>query len=47
MNGIILFHVVAIPLVFMLGRLSNKIAFLRVKAPRGSSVSEFMRSSRD
>jgi hypothetical protein len=47
MSGIILFHVIAIPLVFMLGRLSNKIAFLRVKAQRGSTVTEFMRHGRD
>ncbi|MBL0385752.1 hypothetical protein JJB07_03740 [Tumebacillus sp. ITR2] len=44
MNTIVLFHVVAIPLVFMLGRMSNKVAFLRVKAQRGSSVQDFLRT---
>ncbi|MCX7569313.1 hypothetical protein OS242_05010 [Tumebacillus sp. DT12] len=42
-SGILLFHLVAIPLVFMLGRMSNKIAFVRVKAQDRSTVSEFLR----
>jgi hypothetical protein len=42
-SGILLLHIVAIPLVFMLGRLSNRIAFLRVKAENRSSVPGFLR----
>lgn len=42
-SGILLFHLVAIPLVFMLGRMSNKIAFVRVKTQNRSTVSEFLR----
>ncbi|WP_161780751.1 hypothetical protein [Tumebacillus flagellatus] len=44
MSTLVLIHIVAIPLVFMLGRMSNKVAFLRVKAQRGASVQEFLRT---
>ncbi|WP_157721745.1 hypothetical protein [Tumebacillus avium] len=43
MSGILLFHIVAIPVVFMLGRMSNRIAFVRVKAENRSSVPDFLR----
>jgi hypothetical protein len=42
-SGLLLFHIVAIPLVFYIGRLSNRVAFVRVKAENRSSVSEFLR----
>jgi hypothetical protein len=42
-SGILLFHLVAIPVVFLLGRLSNKIAYVRVKAQDRKSVSDFLR----
>lgn len=41
-SGLLLFHLVAIPLVFMLGRLSTKVAFLRVRGQKPTSVGEFM-----
>jgi len=44
LSGILLLHVVAIPLVFMLGRMSNRIAFVRVKAENRSTVPDFLRS---
>lgn len=43
MSGILLFHIVAIPVVFMLGRMSNRIAFVRVKAENRSTVPDFLR----
>ncbi|TCP58095.1 hypothetical protein EV586_102546 [Tumebacillus sp. BK434] len=43
MSGILLFHIIAIPVVFMLGRMSNRIAFVRVKAENRSTVPDFLR----
>lgn len=43
MSVIVLFHCIAIPLVFMLGRWSTKLAVLRVKTQRSSSVQDFLR----
>ena len=42
-SGVLLFHIIAIPAVFMLGRLSNRIAFVRVKADNRTSVPDFLR----
>ncbi|HEU4964268.1 MAG TPA: hypothetical protein VFV52_10510 [Bacilli bacterium] len=41
-SGLLLFHVVAIPLVFLLGRMSTRVAFLRVRAEKPTKVSEFL-----
>jgi hypothetical protein len=43
MSGIVLFHLIAIPLVFMLGRLSTRLAFVRIKAQHRRSVPDFLR----
>ncbi|MGZ4032077.1 MAG: hypothetical protein ACXVC1_08720 [Tumebacillaceae bacterium] len=43
LSGIVLLHIVVIPLVFMLGRLSNRVAMVRVSARDRSSVPEFLR----
>ncbi|WP_172844404.1 hypothetical protein [Tumebacillus algifaecis] len=42
-SGILLFHLIAIPAVFMLGRMSNRIAFVRVKKENRSTVPDFLR----
>lgn len=41
-SGILLLYFVTIPLVFMLGRMSTRIAVLKVKAQKPSSVSDFL-----
>jgi hypothetical protein len=47
LSGILLLHVVAIPLVFMLGRMSNRIAFVRVKTQKPTTVPDFLRGRED
>ncbi|MFD2169842.1 hypothetical protein [Tumebacillus lipolyticus] len=42
-SGILLFHLIVIPVVFLLGRLSNRIAFVRVKAEARQSLPNFLR----
>ena len=44
-SGNLLFSLIVIPLAFMLGRMSTRIAVLKVKAqkPNSSSVSDFLR----
>jgi hypothetical protein len=43
MNGMLLLHIVAIPLIFYLGRLSTRIAFLRVRVRNKLDVANFIR----
>lgn len=46
LSGIVILHVVLIPLVFYLGRMSNRIAMVRVSGrdQRKTTVSEFLRN---
>jgi hypothetical protein len=46
-SGNLLLYLVTIPLVFMLGRMSTRIAVLKVKAPKTESVSTFLRNRKD
>ncbi|MGB8953998.1 MAG: hypothetical protein WCC10_01370 [Tumebacillaceae bacterium] len=43
-SGNLLLYLVTIPLVFMLGRMSTRIAVLKVKAQKPESVSTFLRN---
>jgi len=42
-SGNLLLYFVVIPLVFMLGRMSTRIAVLKVKAQKPSSLGDFLR----
>jgi hypothetical protein len=44
LSGILLLHIVVIPLVFMLGRMSNRIAMVRVSSKDRTTVRDFMRN---
>jgi hypothetical protein len=41
-SGLLLFHLVAVPLVFMLGRMSTRVTFVRVRTQKPTSVNEFL-----
>ncbi|GIM46376.1 hypothetical protein DNHGIG_19250 [Collibacillus ludicampi] len=43
MNSMLILHIIAIPLIFYLGRLSTKIAFVRVRVKNRLDVSDFIR----